>query len=480
MQKLLKPRIVQDITSARHTVFSFKPGRVNLTVKKWSCARYVSPQTTRTIKQIVVAAAAWGLLLGSALAPTTAHPPAIARAGTTSQEERQALEAQLQELENQINQYENQIQDYKKQGTTLKGEIMRANDKIAKLNLQIKAINITLTQLTTKINQTQSQIEITQDQIDSNKDALGRLVRNIAAADQDSMIEIFLKHPTLSDFFGNLHNISILQTSLRTTIGEITVLRDKLQDQREQLALAKSDTETARQIQTQQKSEAGQIKKEKDQLLQETKGQEAKYQDLLKKTKETAAQIRTRIFELLGGGELTFEQAYQYAKVASDATGVRPALILAILDRESALGRNVGRCSYLTAMSSDNQKVFLVILEDLDITPESVSVSCPNADGVYGGAMGPAQFLPTTWNIYKNQIGQITGHAKPSPWNNADAFVATGLYLKDAGAAKDEKIAAAKYYCGGRWNRYVCLNVYGRKVIEQAARFQSDIEEIIK
>lgn len=420
-------------------------------------------------------------IFGSVAAPTLS----LRAASTSTDEERKALEAQLQQLEDQINQYEGQVAGYQKQGKTLKGEIAKLNNSIVKLNLQIQAINLTLSQLDTKIAETQYQIMSAENDIAAHQQSLAALIQNLYESEQESMIEILLKNPRLSDFFGDLNNITLLQNDVRVAIEQIADLRSELKDQQEQFSLARADAASVQQYRAAQKNEIETAKSGKNKLLAVTKGQESKYQALLKQTKETAAQIRSRIFELLGGGELTFEEAYQYAKLASGATGIRPALLLAVLDRESALGQNVGKCSYKTAMSPSNQPIFLDIVGSLGINPDSVTVSCPNRDGAYGGAMGPAQFLPSTWKLYSSKVSTVTNHSPASPWNNADAFVATGLYLKDlltgcggvySSQVSQERCMAAKYYAGSRWRSY--LWTYGEAVVGRAQSFQEDIATI--
>jgi peptidoglycan hydrolase CwlO-like protein len=459
-------KILLDIKSP----YGFKKpiqNRINLSFHK---IYYIN--LTSLAKGILFLGIIFYFIVGLVSAPTIST--SILAANNKS-EERQMLESQLQELEKQISEYENQIKNYQKQGKTLKNEIDSLNAKIAKLNLEIKAINLKLNELNDKINDTEKQINITQDTIERRQNVLVELIKKVYLKDNESTLAIFLKNPKLSDFFTDLNNTILIQENLRITINQIKDLRQKLEEQKIQYSLAKADTEVLRNYQLNQKNQIDEIKKQKDYLLTITKGQESKYQSLLQKTKEDAAKIRKRLFELLGGGEMTFEQAYEYAKLASKATGVRPAFILAILDRESALGRNVGRCNYKTAMNPKEQPIFLEIVSKLGLNPDTITVSCPNADGPYGGAMGPAQFLPSTWKIYESQISQITGNIPASPWNNADAFVAAGLYLRDAGALSNEKVAAAKYYCGSRWNRYVCTNVYAQRVLEIADKFEDDI-----
>jgi membrane-bound lytic murein transglycosylase B len=83
--------------------------------------------------------------------------------------------------------------------------------------------------------------------------------------------------------------------------------------------------------------------------------------------------------------------------------------------------------------------------------------------------MGPAQFIPSTWNLYTERLTSILGKA-PDPWAIKDSFTASALYLYDLGASAQttakESSAAARYYgAAGSYNatvmrRATCIQTF--------------------
>ena len=492
----LKPKNLLDVAH-KSDVFAPLAKRVNL-----FGGSFLRVPIKRVFIVALVFASVFSLLFGFGLSPSrfAMAPTGNAIFAAENEEERKQLEAQLSELENQLKEQEAALDSYKRQGKTLKSEIDRLNANVSKLNLQIKAVSLTIAQLDKNISTTQTEIHGTETDIGETKAVISKLLQNLYENDDTPAIQILLQNPKLSDFFGNLNSIIVVQDNLRGELQKIITLRNDLLDKKEALALQRKDAQAIKNYQDSQRAAIQKNKTDKDSLLKVTKGQESKYQELVATTKKTAAEIRNRIFRLLGGGELPFGEAVKIAKVAERALGVRAALILAVLTQESAIngviGGNLGRCYYNTpwkngsgtVMSNTQKPYYLATLAELGSTfdPNTTPVSCPiSSDGDYGGAMGPAQFMPKTWSGYKDRVGQVTGGKPASPFNNLDAFTATALYLSDglegcraiySKIFDQESCAAAKYYAGGNWRSYTRVGRYGYRVAERAADFENDIE----
>jgi len=286
------------------------------------------------------------------------------------------------------------------------------------------------------------------------------------------LIEILLSEKELSDFFDDLMALEILNSKNQELLGTIKSLKSSLESEEQLLSEEKEDTERMVKIQTLQKQESDKTKKEQEYFLKMT---EAQYQQHLKEKKELearAAEIMARITQLTLAGmkvPTTPKELYELASWAGKLTGVRPALILGLIEVESALGTNVGQCncagqpvcrhpelSYKQVMSSKQWDAFLKITQELGLNPSTTPVSCYVSGGQVqmGGAMGPAQFMPNTWlNLgYKQKVENITGIKPANPWLTSDAFLAAALYLTNFNAGtkdrESEMGAVTAYLCG--------------------------------
>ena len=128
--------------------------------------------------------------------------------------------------------------------------------------------------------------------------------------------------------------------------------------------------------------------------------------------------------------------------------------------QESNKGQNVGGCNYKTSrMSSTQLSAFKSINKELGYDYTKKPVSCPS--GAYkgtGGAMGVAQFMPTTWQGYESTISSFSGNDPPDPWNLVDGVVAMASKLSNDGADSQKRFDEAKSYCiylaGKNWGYY--------------------------
>ncbi len=414
-------------------------------------------------------------------------------------------------LEEKSAEIEKDLEKTEKEKKSLQNEIYTLNNKIKSLDYQVYQGNVMIKDLSLQIRDTQSSIDKISFKIEDSRDQLVNVLRTVYEEDQKSSIEILLEG-SLSDFFDNLVYLENLDSKLQETLENTKNLKSYLGEQKEEMGEEKEDLENLTKIQTLQKQEKAATKKEQEYYLGLTEQQYQKQLEEKQETEKTAAEIRTRIFELIGVPKApTFGEAYELAKEVEKLTSVRPAFLLAVLTQESNIGKNVGQCylrntktgegiyirtgnkTYKT-MSPSNIPYFLEIIEklnkakDLARDPFETPISCPMSYG-WGGAMGPAQFMPKTWGEYGygERVEGITGKVS-DPWDIKDAFLASALYLSDYGAVRQtyngEFNAALSYFAGPSWykSRYkgVYERDYGYPVMRIVENYERDIKKLEK
>ncbi|MGB9763198.1 MAG: lytic murein transglycosylase [Minisyncoccia bacterium] len=412
--------------------------------------------------------------------------------------ERLRLEKELEEVEKQIAEYEKQLQTTKQAKQTLQNKINELKQRANKLNLQIEQTNLNLNYLNVQINEVLVSIAKTSSQMANAQQNLANLLQSLYQLKEKSLIEILLESNKISDFFNYINALNSLQLKIQDNIKELEDLRTTLTNQNQKLSQNREEMEKLLAMQLLQKDSLTNTQKQQQQLLKITQGNEAKYQQLLSESQKKANEIRGRLYDLLGvKTQVTFGEALDIANWVSARTGIRPAFLLAILTQESNLGKNVGTCnrpgdpyekSWQAVMKPDSRDAFLQITKELGLDPNVTPISCPihnpkrgmiAGKNSWGGAMGPAQFMPKTWLVYKDEIARITGHNPPNPWDVRDAFVAAALYLTNWGADKKTREAewrAAMIYFSGSTNR--AYSFYGDNVMAIADRYEADIKTL--
>lgn len=417
---------------------------------------------------------------------------ALADSQHLTPDEKSQLQQQLQEIENQIAQYQQQISQIQGEKKTLQNKINQLKKQQAAITLQIKATSLQITVLGSQISETQKRIDDNTAKISKLKKQISEMIKLVAQQDDISLLDVMLSQDNLADVFSELENYSEISDRLKTLLDDTAIANQDLQQDKQEFADQQDDANNLLAIQSLQQQQLASSMNEQSIVLAETKGKEATYQAVLNDTQKKAAEIRSRLYPLLDvSHQISFGEAVSIAQYAQGLTGVRAAFLLAILTQESNLGKNVGTCnrpgdpaekSYKAIMKPDRDiPPFLQITSELGLDPETTPVSCPmrNKDGSrlgWGGAMGPAQFIPSTWMGYKDQVGAITGKAA-NPWDIRDAFVGAAIKLKAAGAdsPSGEWAAAMRYFSGGTNTKY---RFYGDNVVAMANRYQNDIDAL--
>ncbi len=391
---------------------------------------------------------------------------------SSSQSDKDYCKKELADIEAQLADLLAKQAAQQKQTGTLKGDVAYLTSQINALQAKIKARSLVIAQLKVSITEKAKTISSLSSKIDREHESLAQLLRNTDEFDNENIVHLMLSDSSVSDFYNDVESYSSIKKAVKDSVDIINGVKTETETQKKDLEdKQNAETDAQAQLQTAQqqiaKSEA-----DKKQLLSISQTQELAYKQLAAQKKAQADKIRAALFPLVGSTQqIDFGTALKYANEAAARTGIDPAFLLSILKQESNLGANVGQCYLSDPLTGAGKgkntgtpfanvmkptrdvQPFLDITAALGLNAYATPVSCPIA-GVagYGGAMGPAQFIPSTWQLFAARLKAALGHYA-NPWAPEDAFMASSLYLTDLGAIgpsqSAQNIAACKYYGSG-------------------------------
>lgn len=413
------------------------------------------------------------------------------------EQQKAELEAELAELEKEIAEKEAVLAGQKEKSSSLQRDVSILKNKIGKAKLEIKSHNIVIKKLSGEITQKKQTITALTEKMEREKESLGQLIRKRNEIDQLSIVHLILSTKSLSNFYIDVDAFTSIKAAVKDSVDEIKGTRAITEVEKEKLTEKKNEETDAKVELERQKRLVEKNEKEKKTLLNISKNKEDGYKKVIADREKKAAEIRSALFALRDTAAIPFGKALEYANLASAKTGVRPAFILAILKQESNIGENIGSCYLRDTKTGDgvgkntgrfikrimkptrDVKPFLRITKALGLDPFNTAVSCPWTIG-YGGAMGPSQFIPSTWEMFQSKIAAAVGVGFPSPWDPKHAITATAIFLDELGADKGgftaEREAACRYYSGrGCMDPKVKNLFYGNAVMEHAKDIQENM-----
>ena len=401
--------------------------------------------------------------------------------------------------------------------------INKINSDIKLAEQKIKIQNTIISKLAKDIGEKSEVVSTLETSINLNIESIANLMRKLSMKDTVSFPEMLLGNAQFSDFYTEIDEYITLSKQINTIVDEVKIRRDETQSEKEALEDRKNRESDAKAAIEAEKRLIDRKKVEKTALLALKTTEYNVTQKILSDQKQKVAQIRSRLFKFQDGEGIPFGDAYDFAVKSAKVTAVRPAFVLAIITQESSydssdstFGKNIGQCFLRdtatgsgvganTGTTKDrvmnptrDVPVFLELASQLGRDWANTRVSCAFSYG-YGGAMGPAQFIPSTWALYggytkpsylydasKDRVRKIFGLSEPSnPFNAEHAISASSLYLSDLGAGLQtysaEKNAACRYYSGskcpsvGYTKKQRDIISYGTSVANRAARIQEDM-----
>ena len=381
----------------------------------------------------------------------------VVRAGDDTEDQISDTKDEIKKLEKTKKKKETIKNSYVQNASILKGHINRLVGNINSVKKEAERVN-------EEIDQAEKNIENKQKQIQISRVRVSKILREISYYKREMRLIVLDDRKGLEEYIRVQKAVEELQ---KKAVGDLY----ELKEEKKSLEKDKADKDALKDKLLSEKNSLEGEKQKKNSDLYSVNKQIAIKDKEIKAINRKINALQSALSSFLGKS-FNAKDIVEAVKFASKRTGVRKEFLMAMLDKETDLGRFTGGCTYKnTKMRSTDKKIFKSICKELGYNYKKKKISCALSYG-YGGAMGVAQFMPSTWLGYKSAITRYTGHNPPDPWSLTDGVMGMAEKLKRGGAdrKKGEHYAAKLYYCGSPRSKYwdTHCEVYADKVASWA------------
>ena len=187
-------------------------------------------------------------------------------------------DAEIRELQRRSDNYRNRAAELAGEAETLSGAVAQLQNRQNQIQAEIDLNNA-------KINRLNAEIEDNEATMKRQSAALANSIATSYITGQPSALEILANSNTITEFIDHRAQQEALQNQLNSLVGEIKQLRNKLQQQRNDVAAIVED-------QTFLRNEVATTQRERQELLDETQGEEERFRDMVRNNNSEIARLQ--------------------------------------------------------------------------------------------------------------------------------------------------------------------------------------------
>lgn len=392
-----------------------------------------------------------------------------------NQAELSAKKQEIADLDKKIKELGAARETTKVQADIINHQLSLLTSRLKQAHLELQQTQLNLRVVTKEKAATETDIGKLRAAVQEKRQHLKTVLRLLYDHEQQSLIRIFFMEGSLSDVFAARDAYEHVQDQHITLMQELKSQEEELQRQQTQLEEQQQDLGQLEALLAEQRQNLTAQQSEQQVFLQAKRAEQIKYDQRLAEARQARQEIEQDVFTLKNAGvNIKLTEAKDMARYAEKLTGVRAALLLGVLKVETNLGTNLGSGVFPDDMHPASREAFLRVTARLGLDPKVAPISArPRSYQGWGGAMGPGQFMPDTWEKIEPRVAELTRKSIPNPYELADAFVATAIFLADrgAGARGGEFEAVNRYLAGPNWERFTW---YGDRVLAVAAEYEKE------
>jgi murein DD-endopeptidase MepM/ murein hydrolase activator NlpD len=199
--------------------------------------------------------------------------------------------SRLTQIEEEIAQFEAQLNVVGGEKKTLQSAINRLEIERKKVNAEINKTENLISSTDLEINKLVLEISRTEGDIDKTKEAIAAIIIDEYQSGDTSLVELFLGHEHLSDFWGALEAHRDVREMLSAKVEDLGSYQELISGKRRNSETKRDDLSSLKNQYSDQTEVLANTKEEQAKLLEVTKSEEQNYQQLLASKQETRDQI---------------------------------------------------------------------------------------------------------------------------------------------------------------------------------------------